>query len=264
MNTEVLDTHGFTAFMEDLARMSGKDVIDVIIDQAGAVLDLCIQRSPDPWKAGRKKVRESVEFRIQKPLRYIGDSGPLISSPTQPVPRPVPTGTLQTLTGQRQGKKGFEWYIGENRSGKRLYLPPDRMLGNAKFHLRQGIKFGLYQEAVPRVQQAIEAIGSVKASWVALADMIGAPLRKAPAWVKKVRSYFNDGARSRVQIDSVQAFVELVNTNAMLIQKYNGAAILQGAIDTRMAAYTWELKKKVFENVELRAKRYPGIFTNPN
>jgi len=79
--------------------------------------------------------------------------------------------------------------------------------------------------------------------------------------VRKVRRLFNDGDRSRVVIDSAATFIDLVNTNTMLINKYNGAAILQGAIDTRLKAFTNDLKHSVFENVEYRAKRYPGIFT---
>jgi len=91
----VIDSHGFTAFIEDLARISGKEFLPVLIDQVGTVLDLCIARSPDPWKRlGRSKVRNLVELRIQKPGRYIGDSGSLVNAENR-VPHPVPTGTLQ-------------------------------------------------------------------------------------------------------------------------------------------------------------------------
>lgn len=256
----VLDSHGWNAFITDLARFSGKDFTTVLIDQAGQLLDLCIRRSPNPWKRGKDKVQKLVELRIQKPGRYIGDSGSLVSSINR-VPHPVPTATLQTSTGTRGGVEGREWYVGENRARKRIYLPPERMLGNEKFHRRQGIKFALYQAAAPKVLQAIESVGSVAASWVAIADMIGAPLRRAPAWVKKVRRMINDGQRSRIEVSDVATFVELVNTNSMLIARYNGAQILQGAMDTRLKAFGHELRTGVFADIANRAKRYPGLFT---
>jgi hypothetical protein len=261
--TQEIDTHGFTLFLQDLARIAGKDFKEVLVDQAGAVLEICIKRSPNPWKSGegRADVKKKVALRIQKPGRYIGDGGSLVAE--NRVPRPVPTATLQTNTGTRGGEAGREWYVGRNRVGKRIYLPPDRMLGNEKFHRRQGIKFALYADAEPKVQEAVGAIGSVAASWVHLADKIGAPLRKAPKWIFKVRGRFNDGERSRVEISDARAFVELVNTNSMLIAKYNGAAILQGAIDTRLKAFEHEIRNGVFEDLAFRAKRYPGLFTSP-
>lgn len=259
-----LETGNFREFIENLAARSGRSYLDVLRDQTGAVLDICIARSPNPWKQGRAKVRRAIELRIQKPGRYIGDSGTLVNDIGR-VPRPTPDSTLQTTTGTRGAKGGaeFEWYVGRDRKGKRIFLPPDRMLGNEKFHRRQGIKYALYEMAQPKVMQAMETVGSVKASWVAIADEVGAPLRKAPKWVKKVRSKMqvNDGALSRVIIEDAATFIEVVNTNVMLINKYNGGAILQGAIQTRMKAFEIEVKKGVFNDIAMLAKRYPGIFT---
>ena len=262
MSDDLLDTHGFTAFIADLARMGGKDFLPVLIDQTGTILDLCIARSPDPWKKhGRSKVRNLVELRIQKPGRYIGDSGTLVSAINR-VPRPVPAGTLQTMTGTRGGAAGMEYYIGRNRKGKRIVLTAAHMLGNEKWHRRQEMKFAIYESNKPAVLKAIESIGSVKASWVALADMVGAPLRKSEKWVQKVRRQFNDGARSRIVIEDAATFIELVNTNTLLINKYNGRAIMQGAIDTRLKAFQYDIQKGAFDDIKYRASRYPGIFTN--
>jgi hypothetical protein len=260
----VLDSHGFKAFIEDLARISGKDFVPVLIDQVGTVLDLCIARSPDPWKGNsRSDVKKKVQFRVEKPGRYVGLDGSVVDSTRNRVPRPLDgTPILQTLTGRRGGQEDREWYIGRDRAGKRVFIPEER-LKTTKYFLLAAQKFGIYQVLEPKAEAAIAAIGSIKKSWVDIADAVGAPLRKSPAWLKKVRSHRNDGERSRVQIDSVAAFVEVVNTNCQLIQQYNGGAILQGAMDTRLKAFLNDLKAGTFKDLEYRASRYPGIFTKP-
>jgi hypothetical protein len=263
-----IDTHGFTAFLNDLARLSGKSFTDVLIDQAGTVLDLCIKRSPDPFKdakGGREGLRKKVAMRILKPGRYVDAGGTVLENGR--VPRPLATGTLQTLTGTRGGQAGREWYIGTNPKGKRIILPQERLIGNAKFRQRQAGKMSIYHALEPEVQPAIDRIGSLAASWVSIADQIGAPLRRAPKWVQKVRRDIEDGEDSKVVISDVGAFVELVNTNKSLINRndrYNGASILYGAVETRMKAFASDLSRGVFEDLKTRAQRYPGLFVAPD
>lgn len=258
----LLDTHGFDAFIEALVEMSGKPRQEVLLDQAGAVLDLCVQRSPGPSSLG-PALKKKVELRITKKGRYIGDSGTVVSAAENRVPRPIPYSTLQTLTGTRGGRAGREWYIGMSRNGKRLIIPGERMLGNEKFHRRQGMRDALFGQLEQQVKPALDAVGSLKASWVHIARKIGAPLRKVPAYLRKrAGGRYDDGQLSRVHVGSVEQFIEIVNTNPLLIGRYNGAGILQGAIDTRLKAFAGDIRRDVFADITVRAQRYPGIFTS--
>ena len=261
MNTTLtIDTHGFDAFIEALVAVSGKPRVDVLLDQAARVLEICIQRSPDPFeKHSRTEVRKAVATRIQKPGRYINDSGTVVSARDNRVPRPIPYGTLQTLTVTRGGQRGGEWYIGQSRSGKRLIIHGSKMLGNEKFHRRQAMRDALFAETQPMVDRSVEAIGSLKASWYLIGRRIGAPLRKYPKWLAKVIPRKDDGAQSRTVIENTASFVELVNT--AIITRYDGASILAGAVETRLKAFERAVKNDWFADLSYLAKNYPGLFT---
>lgn len=256
-----VDTGGLEAFIRDLSRMSGKDFLPVVVAVCGQILDLCIARSPKPYKGRAKsEIQKSVRDRVQKPGRYIGEGGTLVDPITKRAPRQMEdTPVLQTLTGSRGGERGREWYVGRNRAGTKIFLPQERMITN-RYRQLSGLKYATNQGLEPAAQAAVAAIGAVKASWLQIAAQINAPLKKYPGWLKQVRSPYDDGKQSHITIDSAAAFVDLVNTNGMLIRRYDGGAILQGAVDTRLKAYGFELRTGVFNDIAMRAKRYPGIF----
>lgn len=258
MSESSIDVDGFVAMCHELYRVSPKKLVPIMLDQAGTVLDLCIQRSP-PSSTKKKSVEEakhSARLRIEKPARYMASHGTLVSN--RRAPRTYSEPYLQTLTGTRGGQKGREWYV-TRRNGKPFYIPQEKLRGVA-YWTKAAKAFMLFEQLEPKVQRAWGSIGAMKKSWVQIADRIGATLRKNKGFVASVRSGFDDGGMSFIDVKDEEGFIEMVNTNMLLIAKYDGARILQGAFDTREAAFVKEMQKGVFDDMAYRAKRYPGIF----
>jgi hypothetical protein len=251
-----LDLRQFNAIVRDLARISGADFKTALRVHTTKVLELCLKRTPG--KTGNA-VREKARLRVEKPARYVDLAGTKVV-PGPKVPRPMTTPFLQTLTGTRGGIAGGQWYVGRNRAGTRVVLHPTKMVGNAKFSAMQAIQSSLQQQLSPKAAEAVAAIGSLKKSWLQIADRLGLDLKVA-GFVRKARGRYDDGARSAWHTDGAAFFAECVNTNNQLVRRYNAAAIVQGALQTRAKAFAIEMQKGVFDDVKTRAARYPGVFT---
>lgn len=261
MNAAELDTRGFDAFIQGLTEISGKPREEVLGQQAGHVLSICITRSPGPKSGNYKDAQFKAALRVMKPSRYVDEKGTLVP-PNNRVGRPERP-FLQTLTGTRGGRLGHQWYVGTNRAGARVFIPQERIeSGNwAKGKRVRALQTSIAGGLEPKAQAAAKAVGALKKSWVQIAQRVNAPLKTAvPVYVRKSSTPFDDGARSRFVQQGATSFVELVNTNGALIRRYNGAAILQGAIQQRLRAFQHDIKHDVFADITYRAARYPGIF----
>ena len=99
-----------------------------------------------------------------------------------------------------------------------------------------------------------------------IADDLGLDIG-APAFVRNARptngnTYKNGIAKKFLEVAA--SYIEISNDNFIVVKKLDGWGILQRAINIRRTAFAIEMEKGVFENVALRAKRYPGIFTDIN
>lgn len=266
-----IDLRQFNAVVRDLSRISGADFKVVLRQQVARVLEICVKRSPG-IKGPAKAAREKVRLRVEKPARYIGRAGTLVSRGR--APRQMHEPVLQTLTGTRGGTAGAQYLVQRDRAGKPFWL---RFQGGASiaaspisqgnrdlFGALYGQHLALLAQLQGKADDAVAAMGSLRKSWLQIAEKLGLDLRiPKGSFVRKARTGHDDGARSRWEQDGAQFFADCVNTNSLLIRRYNAAAIVQGALQTRAKAFAIEMEKGVFDNVKTRASRYPGIFTTP-
>ncbi|MES2569600.1 MAG: hypothetical protein V4710_06045 [Verrucomicrobiota bacterium] len=260
-----VSTDGFTGFCDAVAKGLGKPMEPVLRNQVGAVLEICVKRSPGK---NNSLIRQKTRLRVEKPARYVRDGATLVDPIRKRVPRPLPVSSqplLQTLTGTRGGTKGRQYLIFK-KDGKTLFLPVQSSKGKTdSWTARQAASLRATANAIagqlkPKADAAVEAIGSIKKSWVQSADLLGIPLRLSDSsFVRKARTPYNDGTGSRVIQESGKVLFEVVNHNSMLIERYHGADILAGAIQTRLRAFQHEMRAGVFDNVAALARRYPGI-----
>jgi hypothetical protein len=252
-----IDTQGFDAFLRSLEAMSGKPRTQVLLDQTRVVLETCVKRSPGK---GGKEIENKARLRVLKPARYVDESGTLVPANNR-VPRRIEKPFLQTLTGTRGGQAGRQWYVSRDRKGQRRFLAGEWLERWAKFQRIGALRGGLLGKLDPRADRAALAVGSIKASWLDAGRKLGIEV-KAPAFVRKARSAFHDGARSRSGTEGATSFVEIANTNSALIRLYDGGSILAGAVQTRLAFFERAVRNDWFDDVKFRAKNFPGIFVS--
>lgn len=137
-------------------------------------------------------------------------------------------------------------------NGKTYYI--DRNYRNAA--LRAAM------EQVRPVKRA--ARGMAKQSWVSIGRSLGTPI-KAPAYVLsanyKGQQYPEDGT-SMVEGSGTGVTVTIYNSSPY-ITRIGGAWALLGAMSARASYFERNMAHHAFLTIETRAKKYPGIFTDP-
>lgn len=255
-----VDTTGFTAACAHIAKLSKASMRDVIAFQCGKILEICVKRSPG--KAPNPERKKAIRLRIQKPTRYISAIGTIVPKngnvPRDEVNRPL----LQTLTGTKGGTEGGQWWIyrAKRKDGRPIIINPMRKRPR-DYDRFESARQALAGQLAPKSKDAIAAIGSLKKSWLQIADRLGVSI-KVMGFVRKARTPFDDGQFTTFVEKEGAVYAEMVNTNGMLIQKFSGASILQGAINQRLSAFRHEVRTGVFDDLVTRAQRYPGLFVS--
>lgn len=255
-----VDTTGFKAMAAELSRMSGAPVKQVILSETARVLERCIQLTP---RRAPERIRTTVEYRNRN-LWTNGDPGnwrrrgdPVIS-----------------IT-----KKGTIFFVDHSNyvPGRGRKRPSGKRIGGKTFHDMNGFfrwsneRWGRYQlllddmrNKVIDVKKAVAASGLAKASWLQIAYHLGLGGQvSAPAYVRTARPsngrvYVNGTAR---KFESpTEFYVEIANNHPTVVGWFNGASILQRAINGRLGYFDTNLAKGVFEDLRMRATRYKGVF----
>lgn len=249
-----INTNGFRALVDGLVQISGKSYEHVLIDQVGALLKVCLRNTPAASVA-------NIVKRVSKHNNHIVfASGHTISfwKKADVVMflddsnwTPAMKGNLGGQTPRR--KNGKTWH--NVTSGWRW--SPERWGRYQAFELQAA---GLRQNE----KEAQKSRGISKQSWLQIAADLGLELN-APGYVKTARpqggkTYKNGVARSLLEVAA--AYIEISNSNPIVVGKLDGWGILQRALRTRTKAFEIETAKGVFTDVKARARRYPGIFTD--
>jgi hypothetical protein len=251
-----IDTTGIMGMFRDLSRMSGRDLADVTRDQAGKILETAIRYTP---MAKMKVARETAQRTVRRRFNTYG-AGDVGTAARNNYPR--------ISISQKRGKV---WWVDKNEDGLRVFY---LMNGSRKWSDERWGKYlaeendrinDLAMALETADKRAIGAIGLARQSWVQIADSLGIPLRFTSegrirsAIASTGRRYINGRGTETTGQNSF--IIELINDHPILVDKLGGAGILQRAVSTRRRAFDIDMKKGVFNNIELRVKRYPGIYT---
>ena len=254
-----VDTAGFTAMATELAKLSGKEIEDVIVNQVGKLLKACVRRTPARTpgvivkyvsrRNGRIIFDSGHEIRMMKAFKNVGnvaesavmflDDSNFVPKKGQKAPRLEGGKSWHDMSKKRWSLKRWQLFLHYNGRAKKL-------------RARQ-------------LEDSMAARGLAKKSWYQILLQMGLDTDGIPAYVGKAkgpgdRSYAESLAKEI--LEQAAFYIEVRNWNPLMVGRLNGNAIIQGAIADRLKAFSIEMEKGVFADMAMRAKRYPGIFTN--
>jgi hypothetical protein len=250
---EQVDTSGLRAMCEGLAERSGASYEKALISEVGKILKICMQRTPTRTAA-------AITKRVSRSNNYIEfGSGQIVSfwKKADAVMFLDDSTWNQTRTiGKRapRMKNGKSWHQMDGGANPRRWS----MQRWARWKTFEA----LAKEKKRDPKKAVKARGLAKQTWHVIAQDLGIDIG-APKYVRDAQSptgkTFREG-QARKLIEAAAFYIEVTNSNPIM-GKLNGRAIMERAMAQRLRAFEFELQKGVFDDVAMRAKRYPGIFT---
>lgn len=239
-----VDTTGFKDMAHGLSKISGTEVWPVILSETGHVLEGCVRGTT---RDSVDRITRSVEFKNRE-LRA-PDKSPVIS-----------------IT-----KKGVIWYVDEPGPGNEGRARGRKVAGKTFHPMTEHLKYSderwaRFQAAMRELEAKVidprDVIGRAAHSWVQIAESLGLNI-EAPQYVRQPkpfhgRIYPNGSSRKTQTVDSI--FVDIINSNPVLLSTIDGNRILQRAINGRIEFFRRNMEKGVFDDLKVRAQRYPGVF----
>ena len=230
-------TDGFRKMVDDLSSMSGKLFEDVLVDQAGALLKVCLRLTPAARASTIVKRMSNKNDYVQFPSGHVialwkksGDAEMFLDFTTWDGRGKAPRGQGSGLTWHQMNDPKRRW------SDKRW------------------ARYQAYKAELANYQKdpkaALRSRGIAKQTWLQIADDLGVDIN-APAFVRNARpqngkTYKNGVARKFLEVAA--SYIEISNDNFIVVKKLDGWGILQRAMNIRMRAK--HAKKQ--EPIELR------------
>lgn len=270
VTTLTLRTTGFRAMCQELARMSGKEYRAVLGSEAATCVKMAALQSAIASAAQiKKQVEEREGHKWQTAngeysVNVRSDAGRVwFWDKDRGIDRGVRAhGPLQP--GQtRQIVQHGGFYMIYDTGRARGHHVPDR-IWQGYLDTRYG-----HAEAVKlRTKEILRRRGMERLSWLQIGDALGvslatvAParnLREDIARGSKAngRTYANGSATEGTSALRFQITVE--NQSPIAVKRW-GRKRIEDAMQRRRRGFEIAMKKGLFENLTLRAKRYPGIF----
>lgn len=240
-----MNTMGFKALCEDLAKVSGKDFKEIVRLQAGAVLKRVM---------GKTKAANATKLRNRAKKIAALERG---------------------YFRQRDGSALIIGTSSNMRFWKDYSPKTDRptVYPINEWRLPDQV-WNRYTQAVNRIAPRMKAMakkilgarGVSKQTWLEIAKVFGVDyILKAPAYVYKAKS-----TSKRVYRNTEgKEFFSMHDAYLVMKQRYknlteNGfaAVILQAAIRARIKAFSTDVNRGVFKDAKKRAARYPGVFVS--
>ena len=248
-----IDTRGFQRMVADLSRMSGRDQAPIIKAEASKILGTCVRRTPS---ISAEQIRRNIEGTRAKYNTYAG--GEIGSVAKKIYPR------ISVAPG-----KGNHWWVDRNAKGTRTFyiMNKNRRWSDERWQAYRREEMDRRADlrtAIAQMGRLRQARGLSKSSWTQIADSLG--IRESPAapgYVRRARSTSGRSHQlgtSRTIATPAQFVIELENDYRLLINKLQGARILSSAVTGRLRYFEQNLKRGVFSDISIRAKRYPGVF----
>lgn len=248
--------------LNELKSISGDSLQSIVTSETGKVLALCIKYTP-AQKAAR--IRRTVKTKNSRVSIQGGDK------------------YTENVT---EGKEGRSWIVDESTWDKcnwgkgrksnvqgrtekpsKAGLIPHAIASNRHWSNRRWAKVlamrALLEANKIDPKKAVKSRGLTKSTWLQIAKELGIDL-DVPRYVEGTNTFrgkptpiVGEGRK-----DSASEHFAIVITNASKIltgSRVDGRRILQRALDARVSAFRTELKTGVFNDIEMRARRYPGV-----
>jgi len=239
--------------------MAGRDFEPIIVLQVGQLLSACVRRMGPRRPAGVIAKRVSahasfIEFADGTKIntwRKANHAEMFLDTSTYP--QYAKRWPKKSRVPAMQG--GMSWHaVGD----------PKRHWSDARwasYQLHERERHAMEQK---KYREALDARGLAHKTWNQIAQALGLDI-KVPQWVKNAKApngkTWQEGLATKF-VDQAVCIVEIVNRNPLVVGKLDGEAILAGALRDREKAFMIDTQKGVFEDLERRAKRYPGVFVN--
>lgn len=268
-------SQGFRDMCIDLARMSGRDYRDVLRSEAASSIKLAALQSPIASKADiEKQVREragrkwdtasgewSVNLHKHAGRVWFWDrDGGLSRAERAAGPlRPGEADRRQIVS-----RGGF--YLVFDAGPSRGHHVPDPVW--LDYVSSRDLRLQVIRE---RAREIIRRRGTERLAWLQMTDAMQidiktvAPTRSvrediARGSAVRGRQYHHGTARETTDVFRLSIVVE--NSSPVAVKRW-GQRRIEDAMRRRRRAFEISMKKGLFENLTLRAKRYPGIFVLP-
>lgn len=290
--TVTVSTQGFRQMTAELAKISGKTHRDVIRAECGRVLETAMKWTGEANKTAyvRKRAtrvmqgglvdKNRSELHVNSGARgpqgrawFSQYGGKIGHGYTHYIVR-GPWGARPKNEPGRKKPKGsgpMKWPAQIWAKASSLLQQADKIIAEEEKEERK------MREAIDkgrkRNDKSIKGRGLAKQSWLWIARSLGITLRGV---TKKVAGAMPQDGKPRVSgtgqelTEKDTFYILLQNFYPFLIRgrspksgqgKFDGQRILERAIKSRVTAFAISLKKGVFNDLKLRASRYPALFS---
>lgn len=243
-----LDTTGFSKVCEDLAKISGKTFKETVRVQTGLVLKAMIKKTP---AANKKKIAMRALKVKQLERGYLKN----------------PDNTW--LINSEKKYPGTHWLrkISQKTGKLTAYIDgPKRRWSNQTWTAYEESKARWTAKLSDFEQKVLAARGFAKRTWLKIAEDLNLEtIAKAAGYVKTARSRGrkkHDNGDGK-QKESGDTFFTLIINRYRYFGMIKFKRKFQAVIDSRRTAFEIEMEHGLFEDIKLRAKRYPGLFVLP-
>lgn len=243
-----LDTTGFKQVCDDLAKISGKSFKEVVRVQTGLVLRAMIKKTP---AASKKKIDERAQKISSLQIGYLKN----------------PDNTFLVNRLKKAPDKRFFRQKSDETGKMTLYVDdPSRRWNDKRWNAYQEAKARWTAKLANIGERILSARGLAKATWLKIArDLNLEDLAKAPKYVQKART------RGKRQYDNGDGKQKESGDNffTLLVNKYRWFGMIkfkkkfQAVLNDRRQAFMIEMEHGLFDDIKMRAKRYPGLFAKP-
>lgn len=271
------DIANFESMVANLTQISGKEYEPVLRDQVGQLMGVCIRYT---HSANVESITKSVKWLANH--RADVEGGPKLTIGKNGKHWLLDSSTWDSQNWSRSKKAtGSKQLKGKNVHGMTFH-----QMNRTDRHWSAG-RWARYQSMLARIgdsklekemlAKAAKSRGLTKDTWQQIANDAGTGDRtQAPGYVRNAGTFRGAPApkigSATTTTNENGCFIDIANASRLLVKgpsghfrgsrdSLGGFLILQRAISTRATAFQHELENGVFNDIEGRTKRYPGIFT---
>ena len=256
---EFSDT-GFKQLLKELARMSGKTFEEVLKAEAGRVLQRIIKKTP---VAGDFNPRISLK---QKAELIRKNANRAFKFPTGEVIYTHPKTHRRIFLDVSTFKGGKGEKAPMDKRGKTIHeMDGNRRWSNVRWQKYLSLEESIKPQAADVARRIPKTKGVARQSWIKAAQDLNIDMQliNVSAYVKKAeqlsRRQFTNSKGTKFQTKTNLA-LSVENSYPQFQNGDYQVNVIRGAINARIKAFTNDMERGVFNDVNKRADRYKGVF----